>query len=105
MAPLIKVQTQEEQKSMPALPTPEMITKENPAVIQVNEQKNPAVEEKTKVDQFSSKMIKANSSPVKAPEENKTQDPSAKQSKSNTQHSIDNTTTKQLANPKTGEKE
>ena len=50
-------------------------------------------------------MIKANSSPVKAPEENKTQDPSAKQSKSNTQHSIDNTTTKQLANPKTGEKE
>ena len=112
-APFIKVQDQEKQKSMPALPTQEMIAKENPVVVSPSEQKNPVVDDKTQVnqsttqpaEQIQSKMIRANSAPVKNQEENKTLDPSTKQSKSNTQHSIDNTTTKKMPTAGAGEKQ
>jgi hypothetical protein len=96
--PLIKVDSREEKNPRPAMPTPEMAAKENPAVVIPNEPK-PAVEEKTKVEQpaeLPGKMIKSTTAPRLEPETDKSSDASSKQSKSNTQYSVDSPATKQM---------
>jgi hypothetical protein len=99
------VQGQEEQKVKPALPTTEMIAKENPATINANELKT-VHDDKSKTEQTSPQqeiklkpMVKATSAPVLGSEENKSLDPSSRQSKENTQYSMENADAKQLTLP------